>query len=41
MGGDYSSLAAAPDGRFHLLWADSRSGVFQIHHTAFTLGADD
>lgn len=30
MGGDYSSLAALPGGGFHLLWADSRSGVFQL-----------
>jgi len=39
MGGDYSSLAVGEDGRFHLLWADSRSGVFQIHHTALTIVA--
>jgi hypothetical protein len=37
MGGDYNSLAAGPDGRFHLLWADSRSGVFQIHHAVLTI----
>lgn len=30
MGGDYSSLAALPGGGFHLLWADSRGGVFQL-----------
>lgn len=35
MGGDYGSLAAAADGGFHLLWADSRSGRFQLRHTAF------
>lgn len=29
-GGDYHGLVAAPDGRFHLLWADSRSGVYQL-----------
>lgn len=29
-GGDYSSLAALPDGRFALVWADSRSGRFQL-----------
>lgn len=34
MGGDYGSLAAAADGVFHVLWADSRSGRFQLHHAA-------
>lgn len=29
-GGDYSGLAAGADGRFHLFWADSREGVYQI-----------
>ncbi|MDX1572274.1 MAG: hypothetical protein R3200_17465, partial [Xanthomonadales bacterium] len=29
-GGDYSSLAALPDGRFAVVWADSRSGRFQL-----------
>jgi hypothetical protein len=29
-GGDYSGLAAGSDGSFHLFWADSRSGVYQI-----------
>lgn len=29
-GGDYSGLAAGADGRFHLFWADSRRGVYQI-----------
>jgi hypothetical protein len=29
-GCDYHGLVAAPDGRFHLLWADSRSGVYQL-----------
>lgn len=28
-GGDYSGLAAGADGRFHLLWSDSRTGVYQ------------
>lgn len=35
MGGDYGSLAAAADGVFHLLWADSRGGHFQLRHAAF------
>lgn len=30
LGGDYSGLAAGPDGRFHVLWADSRTGVYQL-----------
>lgn len=29
-GGDYFGLAAHPDGSFRMLWADSRSGVFQL-----------
>jgi len=29
-GGDYHGLAAAADGRFHLLWADSREGIYQL-----------
>lgn len=30
LGGDYSGLAAGPDGRFHVVWADSRTGVYQL-----------
>jgi hypothetical protein len=29
-GGDYSGLAAGADGRFHVFWADRRSGVYQL-----------
>ena len=29
-GGDYSGLAAAADGSFHVLWSDSRNGIYQI-----------
>lgn len=29
-GGDYSGLAAAADHRFHLLWADSSTGVYRL-----------
>jgi BNR repeat-like domain len=29
-GGDYHGLAATADGRFHLLWADSREGIYQL-----------
>ncbi|MDX1555622.1 MAG: sialidase family protein [Xanthomonadales bacterium] len=35
MGGDYGSLTAAADGAFHLLWADSRTGRFQLRHASF------
>jgi hypothetical protein len=28
-GGDYSGLAASADGLFHLLWSESRTGVYQ------------
>lgn len=29
-GGDYSGLAATPDGTFRAVWADSRTGVYQL-----------
>jgi hypothetical protein len=29
-GGDYFGMAASPDGRFHVLWADARDGLFQL-----------
>jgi hypothetical protein len=29
-GGDYNGLTASSDGLFHLMWADSRTGVYQI-----------
>jgi hypothetical protein len=31
-GGDYSGLAAGADGAFHIFWADSRTGLYQIWH---------
>ncbi len=37
-GGDYHGLVAGADGRFHVLWADSRDGVYQLR-TA-TIGVD-
>ncbi len=30
VGGDYHGLAAAADGTFHVVWADSRSGLYQL-----------
>ncbi len=30
-GGDYIGCAAKPDGTFQLVWADSRSGIFQLY----------
>ena len=30
-GGDYIGCAAKPDGSFQLVWADSRTGVFQLY----------
>lgn len=36
-GGDYSSLAALPDGRFAVVWADSRSGRFQLRTATIRL----
>lgn len=32
MGGDYSSLNVGPNGLFYLVWADSRTGIFRLHH---------
>lgn len=29
-GGEYHGLAAAADGKFHLLWTDSREGIYQL-----------
>lgn len=36
-GGDYKGLATAHDGRFHALWADSRTGVFQLWTSIITV----
>ena len=36
-GGEYMGLDAAPDGVFHLLWADARSGVYQLRAAAVTV----
>lgn len=33
-GEDYMLTAAAPDGTFHLLWPDARSGVSQLYTAA-------
>lgn len=33
-GGDYSGLAASSDGLFHVLWADSRNGIYQLYTAA-------
>ncbi len=37
MGGEYSGLAAAADGRFHVVWSDARSGVYQLFTAAVTV----
>lgn len=36
-GGDYSGLAAAADGTFHLLWADSRDGIYRLWTAPITV----
>jgi hypothetical protein len=36
-GGDYHGLAAAADGRFHLVWADSRDGLYQLRTATVTV----
>ena len=39
-GTDYISLAAPPDGSFHLLWVDSRDGRGVIQTAKIEVGAD-
>jgi len=38
-GGEYMGLDAAPDGTFQLLWADARSGVYQLRAAAVRVRA--
>jgi hypothetical protein len=38
-GGDYFGLVAASDSRFHLLWADSRQGIYQLRTSTVTVDA--
>lgn len=40
-GGDYMGLTAAADGRFHLMWADTTTGVYQLWTTAVTVEAGE
>ncbi|MGH7730473.1 MAG: sialidase family protein [Candidatus Eiseniibacteriota bacterium] len=39
MGSDYGAVAAGPDGLFHVLWADSRSGIYQLWTTTVKVAA--
>ncbi|HEX8838769.1 MAG TPA: sialidase family protein [Candidatus Acidoferrum sp.] len=36
-GGDYSGLAATADGTFHVVWSDSRSGIYQLRTATVAL----
>lgn len=38
-GGDYSGLAAAADGTFHVLWPDSRDGIYRLWTAPVTVKA--
>lgn len=38
-GGDYHGLAAAADGRFHMLWPDSREGRYQLRTAIISIKA--
>ncbi len=38
-GGDYFGMVARPDGIFQLLWADSRSGLFQLRSATVRVNA--
>jgi hypothetical protein len=40
-GGDYLGLAADADGLFHAVWADSRTGRFQLWTSTFRMPAKD
>jgi hypothetical protein len=40
-GGDYSSMAADAAGRFHPLWADARSGAWQVYTSTIRVLSDD
>ncbi|HKV41662.1 MAG TPA: sialidase family protein [Blastocatellia bacterium] len=39
VGGDYAGLAASPNGRFHLCWSDTRTGVFQLWTASAEVGS--
>lgn len=39
-GGDYHGLAAAADGRFHVMWADSRDGLYQLRTAIISVRGD-
>jgi len=36
-GGDYFGMVTTPDGRFHLLWSDARTGTFQLWMATITV----
>ena len=36
-GGEYTGLAAAPDGSFRLLWSDSRSEIYRLYTAKVTV----
>jgi len=36
-GGDYSGLAATPEGLFHVVWSDARSGIYQLRTASVTV----
>ena len=36
-GGDYHGLAAAANGQFHLVWADSRDGIYKLRTATVAL----
>jgi hypothetical protein len=37
-GGDYHGLVALPDGSFHAIWSDSRSGSYQLWSARIRVG---
>jgi hypothetical protein len=37
-GGDYTGLAADSNGKFHLVWPDSRDGLYQLRYALVEIG---
>ncbi|HLM61307.1 MAG TPA: hypothetical protein VK308_10915 [Pyrinomonadaceae bacterium] len=40
-GGDYMGMIATPDGGFRIMWADSRTGTFQLRTATVKVNAKE
>src|SRR5262249_9495311 len=38
-GGEYMGMITTPDGAFHLLWADNRTGIYQLRMSTVKVNA--